>query len=334
MGCVRMGIIGRTGGKCMKKLICILFAMALLVSAAFAEEAEEPVVMRHRHTLMLESVLLEEHLWCIEGSDADPALFSSGKCIGCDAAGIVFEEDNLLKAEPCEAENCTHRLYRLPGQKGVYWRADDSTTRIRVEHSVGMCIDCGTVCTLMKETVEKVIAVQAKEVDKTAVCRHEYKKVPQLNDEAEEYIAANYSDDREAFCGYAICQLCLELSLLVADQELLEAEPCEPEECMHRFCTLPDFDYSMWKAAKDPGGHTYHQQCEYSVGVCMDCGLAVPMVEVMDISEHQMAEKQGFHIEGQYIHVICEECLLCGMMTGELVPCISYEDGSCERTGE
>lgn len=101
---------------------------------------------------------------------------------------------------------------------------------------------------------------------------------------------------------------------------------------------LPGFSYRVWETVveerespyRDPRQHDELRQ--YEVGVCVDCNQLILMFEPMETSEHQMEEKKSFHLDGQYIHVTCEECRLCGMMTGELVPCISYEDGSCDRT--
>lgn len=164
------------------------------------------------------------------------------------------------------------------------------------------------------------------------VCEHEYSYRPYLINYTERYIAENYPDDSDAFYGYALCKLCSDMPLLVVDPCMLEAAPCEPDECAHRLYVLPDFSYSAWKTVEDKLGRPYDELRQYRVGVCIDCNVVVTMFEVVDNGEHQMVEKQGFHIDGQYIHVTCQECLLCGLMTGELVPCISYEDGNCERT--
>lgn len=164
-----------------------------------------------------------------------------------------------------------------------------------------------------------------------ASCQHEYEKRSFLINENRRYIQENYPDDSAAFYGYALCQLCSHMPLLVIDPNMLEAEPCEQDECIHRLYVLPDSDYSVWKEVKDEEGHTYDELRKYEASVCIDCNLVVMLYESVESAEHQMEEKQGFHIEGQYIHVTIEECLLCGLMTGELVPCIVYEDGSCDR---
>lgn len=162
-------------------------------------------------------------------------------------------------------------------------------------------------------------------------CQHEYEKHPFLINEVRKLIQEYYPDDSEAFYGYALCKLCSDMPLLVIDPNMLEADPCEPDECIHRLYLLPEFNHAVWRSVTDEGGHTYHERVEYDVSVCMDCNLVVTLFEIMESGEHQMEEKQGFHIEGQYIHVTCEECLLCGLMTGALVPCVSYEDGTCDR---
>ncbi len=171
-----------------------------------------------------------------------------------------------------------------------------------------------------------------------AYCQHEREKRPFLiNEVRTNYIQAFYPDDSDAFYGYALCTLCSDIALLVTDPNMVDPKPCEPDNCLHRLYVLPDFNYQAWKTTtdyiRDPkGDYPYDELRQYEVGVCVDCNQLILLYEAVETSEHQMVEKQGFHIEGQYIHVICEECTQCGMMTGELVPCISHEDGSCERS--
>ncbi len=164
-------------------------------------------------------------------------------------------------------------------------------------------------------------------------CQHDYEKWPFLiNEVRQNYIQEYFPEDGDAFFGYALCKLCSDIALLVADANMLDPDPCEPDDCIHRMYVLPDFSYRAWKTTEDDRGDQYDELRQYEVGVCMDCNRLILMHEALETSEHQMVEKQGFHIEGQHIHVTCEECTQCGMMTGELVPCISNADGSCERS--
>lgn len=174
--------------------------------------------------------------------------------------------------------------------------------------------------------------------EEAAYCQHEREKHPYLIEEVRKnYIQAFYPDDSDAFWGYALCPLCSDIALLVTDKSTVEPHPREPEACIHRLYVLPDFSYRAWKTTtdyiRDPDGeYPYDELRQYEVGICVDCNQLILMYEAVETNKHQMVEKQGFHIAGQHIHVTCMECTQCGMMTGELVPCISHEDGSCERS--
>lgn len=176
-----------------------------------------------------------------------------------------------------------------------------------------------------------LICSAAYATETAELCPHEYQKRSFLINENRRYIQDNYPNDSAAFYGYALCRLCSDMPLLVLEPNMLEAEPCEQDECIHRLYVLPDSNYFVWKEVKEEDGHNYDELRKYEASVCIDCNLVVTLFESMERDEHRMEEKQGFHIEGQYIHVTIEECLLCGLMTGELVPCIVYEDGSCDR---
>ena len=124
------------------------------------------------------------------------------------------------------------------------------------------------------------------------------------------------------------CIYCDAEGVVFKDKALIEPDPCNAAVCTHRLYRLSEFDRTEWKKTNDK----LHQRIEYGVGICVDCGTFGTLVSEMEHSEHQMAASEGFHIDGQYIHVIWEECLVCGMIDGALVPCISYEDGVCDRT--
>lgn len=163
-------------------------------------------------------------------------------------------------------------------------------------------------------------------------CQHEYSYRPYLINEIRRYISEQYPDDADAFYGYALCEFCSNIGFLAEDPTLLEQNSDDSEARYHRMYVLPDLEYTAWKTKTDRMGRPYDELRQYRVAVCIDCNLVAPMHVVLQTADHQFEEKQGFHITGQYIHVTCEECTLCGLMVGELVPCISNEDGSCERT--
>lgn len=145
--------------------------------------------------------------------------------------------------------------------------------------------------------------------------------------EAHQWCIRDVEEKADLFVS-AVCEKCGTSGVVFDDKNLLEAEPCAPQVCTHRMYRLRQFDRSVWRTV----GEQMHQRMEYSVCVCIDCGLIGTLVAVKEAGMHQMEIKPGFHIEGQYIHVTCQECELCGMMTGGLIPCISYEEGTCEKT--
>ncbi len=159
------------------------------------------------------------------------------------------------------------------------------------------------------------------------VCEHEYWREGIRDEHA--WIVEEAAEG--AFECAAICPWCRSSCLIVKDKTLLTAEPCKPEECTHRLCILPQFTKMVWEPANNGEEEINHVQLEYCVGVCMDCGTVAAVYNLTAKEPHQMVDKQGFHIDGQYTHVTCRECAICGMMTGELVPCISNETGICER---
>ena len=174
------------------------------------------------------------------------------------------------------------------------------------------------------------IAEDPAELNGIEDCDHQFQVEGMLREDQLWYIEE--SDAEPELFQAVRCVKCGAEGIVFDERSLLEPDPCGQDECYHRLYVLPEFGYSTWKSAEDIDGHTYHERYEYCVGVCIDCNLVTALFEIAEKGEHQMAEKQGFHIEGQYIHVTCKECLLCGMMNGELVPCIAYEDGSCDRT--
>lgn len=145
-----------------------------------------------------------------------------------------------------------------------------------------------------------------------------------------EHDGSVWTEDEGAFRASAVCMLCGEKCVVAKDEATLTPDPCAPEVCTHRLDTLPDFTREICQAGTDSTGEAMHQQVKYDVGVCVDCGIVATVIDRLEYSAHQMVEKNGFHVEGQYIHVACQECVLCGYMTGEFVPCVSYEDGTCD----
>lgn len=166
-------------------------------------------------------------------------------------------------------------------------------------------------------------AAHAEEI--TEPCQHEYEKGTEI---LEDHNWVVYGDPAEAYLVSAVCRHCGDSCVIIKERELLIPEPCAQEACTHRMYALPAFSRTVWVPVENG---FFHQRVEYDVAGCLDCGLVATVYEIKETSQHQMEEKQGFHIEGQYIHVTCQECLLCGLMTGALVPCITYEDGTCDR---
>lgn len=170
------------------------------------------------------------------------------------------------------------------------------------------------------------VAESLEEVMDILACDHEFKLCAEVLEE-HRWCIRDMEEQANLFVS-AVCEKCGTSGVVFDDKNLLEAEPCSPQVCTHRMYRLRQFDRSVWRIV----GEQLHQRVEYSVGVCLDCGLVGALVAEKEAGVHQMEIKPGFHIEGQYIHVTCQECELCGMMTGELIPCISYKDGTCEKT--
>lgn len=188
----------------MKKLICVLFALMMLCGMAGTEELTESAACNH--TFMLEDTIRENHLRLVEDTSVSPALFVSARCTKCEEQGIVFDDMNLLEADPCEPEECIHRMYRIPGQNGQYWRTQSSEMPELVMHDVGMCIDCGIVATLVK--VIEWTTIEQQIVDAGEACEHEYL----IYDQAKPYSAGYEScgDVHHAYYNYYLgtCRYC------------------------------------------------------------------------------------------------------------------------------
>ena len=160
-------------------------------------------------------------------------------------------------------------------------------------------------------------------------CQHVFELYTSILPE-HEWIVRNA--DEAAFLASAVCIRCDESCIVVRDKALLTPEPCEPEVCTHRLATLPDFTREVYENGRNGAGDPVHHLVCYDVGVCLDCGLVATVMAGQENEVCRMIDKRGFHVEGQHIHVVCRECAVCGYMTGELVPCVAYEDGSCDTT--
>ena len=169
------------------------------------------------------------------------------------------------------------------------------------------------------------IAEEEKE-EQMRVCDHLFQVDEMLLPE-HEWCIRDQEAPQKAFKSVA-CIYCDAEGIVFEDKALLEPDPCNAAVCTHRLYRLSEFNRAEWEPVNDQ----LHQRIEYGVGICVDCGTFGTLVRKLENGTHQLVESEGFHIEGQYIHVIWEECLLCGMIEGDLVPCISYEDLSCERT--
>ena len=168
----------------MKKLICILVALAMTGGAAWAEEAAIiSATATCSHTFVLENSIRDEHLWCIEETMASPAQFVSAECILCGAEAIVFGDEELLEPDPCEPEVCTHRLLCFVSNGLSTWMRQSDSTFEQVRLGSGRCIDCGIFATLK----EVVASVSMEQIEKLIDCEHEYIVYEQTKPELERY---------------------------------------------------------------------------------------------------------------------------------------------------
>ena len=188
----------------MKRLICILCVL-LLCSVALAEETaviSKKVVCGHN--FKVEAAIRDEHLWCIGASDADPALFVSAECTLCGAQGIVYDDEELLEPNPCEPEECTHRLLRLSSNTYSTWTNESGSRLVQKKYGAAQCIDCGTFGTLTDE----VISVSFEEIETMYECEHEYIVYEQTKPEFERYESCGGSSHACFKYYQGICRHC------------------------------------------------------------------------------------------------------------------------------
>lgn len=169
-------------------------------------------------------------------------------------------------------------------------------------------------------------AQEAEEEAMRLACAHQFQLSTGLLPE-HEWCVRDLEEPENAAVS-ATCIYCDAEGVVFKDKALIEPDSCNAAVCTHRLYWLPDFNRTEWKKVNDK----LHQRIEYGVGICVDCGTFGTLFRELEHGEHQMVASEGFHIEGQYIHVVWEECLLCGVIDGALVPCVSYEDGICDRT--
>ena len=166
--------------------------------------------------------------------------------------------------------------------------------------------------------------------DEVYVCEHALKYSASISSLPEAQQPEAYAEEPELF-GSAECRWCHAVFLVVKDLHVMEPEPCQPEACMHRFYQIPIDTKDGWYPSSHGLSSVYHEYRLWWIGLCIDCGQSYEMYLPGEQQMHQMGPEKGFHVDGQHIHATCQECLTCGYMIGELIPCIAFKDGSCEQ---